>query len=64
MAALSFFHDNKELCCDICAFPDLVLFAYFLASFASFFIKTLQNTNLDEDFIIMHKLNNKLSKMQ
>ena len=54
MAALSFFHDNKELCCDICAFPDLVLFAYFLASFASFFIKTMQNTNLDEDFIIMH----------
>ena len=54
MAALSFCRDSKELYYDIYAFPDLAIFASFLASFAYLFIKTLQNTNLCEDFIIMH----------
>ena len=54
MAALSFCHDNKELYCDICAFHDLAIFADFLVGFASFFIKTLKNTNLGKDSIIMH----------
>ena len=54
LVALSICRDNKELCRDISAFLDLAIFAYFLAGLASFFIKTLQNTNLGEDSIIMH----------
>ena len=54
MAALSFCSDNKELCCDICAFPNIAIFASFLVGFASFFIKTMQNTNMGEDSIVMH----------
>ena len=53
MASLNFCHNNKELCRDICTFPDLAIFVSFLAIFTSFFIKTLQNTNLSEDSIIM-----------
>ena len=54
LAALSLCRDNKELCHNISAFPDLAIFVYFLVGFASFFIKNLQNTNLGEDSIVMH----------
>ena len=54
LAALSFCCDNKELCRNISAFSDLAIFASFLVGFASFFIKTMQNTNMGEDSIIMH----------
>ena len=35
-------------------FMILAIFAYFLTGLASFFIKTMQITNLGEDSIIMH----------